>query len=95
MTSPQPLQAHEIRKISLLRSLKKMNATAYYPRITELVRFDDRREIVPRATMDTRRRYVKSLVLRGFAAWVDDAAGYPVRLCITGAGEDALIALGK
>lgn len=87
------LHEHEVRKLSLLRSLQRMNATANYPRMAELVRFDDGRETIPRATMEARRRYIRVLLTRGLAAWVDDVAGHPVRLCITGAGEDELIRL--
>lgn len=95
MTTPRLLHEHELRKISLLRALQRMNRTAYYPRITELVKYEDGRPIIPRATMEARRRYIKVLLTRGLAAWTEDAAGHPVRLCITGAGEDALIALEK
>lgn len=93
MTYPPLLHDNEVRKISLLRSLQRMNATAYYPRMSELVKYDDGRPIVPRRTIDVRRRYVKVLVTRGLAAWTEDAGGHPVRLCITGAGEDELIRL--
>jgi len=89
------LRTHEYRLISLLKSLRTLNGNGYYPRMGELVRFDDKRETVPYSTMVSRRRRIRELVTRKLATWELDNAGHPVRLTITTAGYSALSHLGE
>lgn len=89
------LRPSEARKLSLLRTLNRMNDIQLYPRMAELVRSDDGRAKIPQNTIIARRRTIRALIGRGYIEWVNDKAGHPVLLAISKQGIDALSRLDR